>query len=152
MTDTHILVSAIGMGKGLKPGMMPNMGGPGMIPTNIRPQGMNSISPGPNQMGKAQSAIKTNIKSANQIHPYGTDVKEQFNRLSKLRSTQLNKDFLLFSLLYFSSKSSLNKIHTKFEQDSYFKTSWKTRNYYVICLIAFLIGVRSRIIIRKKRF
>lgn len=73
MTDTHTLVSAIGMGKGLK-GIMPPVPGPaGMIPPSIRPQAsMSSVSPsGPNQIGKAPSAIKTNIKSANQIHPYG---------------------------------------------------------------------------------
>lgn len=75
MADTHTLVSAIGMGKGLK-GIMPPVGGPGpagMIPPSIRPQAsMSSVSPsGANQIGKAPSAIKTNIKSANQIHPYG---------------------------------------------------------------------------------
>ncbi|KAJ6637979.1 Mediator of RNA polymerase II transcription subunit 8 [Pseudolycoriella hygida] len=73
MTDTHTLVSAIGMGKGLK-GIMPPVGGPaGMIPPSIRPQAsMSSVSPsGTSQIGKAPSAIKTNIKSANQIHPYG---------------------------------------------------------------------------------
>lgn len=78
MTDTHALVTAVGMGKGLK-GNMPGVGpgGPSaagmMVPPAIRPQTqMSSVSPsGVNQMGKAPSAIKTNIKSANQIHPYG---------------------------------------------------------------------------------
>lgn len=68
------MVSAIGMGKGLK-GIMPSVGPgqAGMIPPSIRPQAsMSSVSPsGANQIGKAPSAIKTNIKSANQIHPYG---------------------------------------------------------------------------------
>lgn len=78
MTDTHALVAAVGMGKNLKVNM-PVGGGPGgvpggmMVPPSIRPPGpMTSVSPSPgNQMGKAPSTIKTNIKSANQIHPYG---------------------------------------------------------------------------------
>lgn len=68
------------MGKGLKGPMTGGPGGPGgpspagmMVPPAIRPQtAMSSVSPsGVNPMGKAPSAIKTNIKSANQIHPYG---------------------------------------------------------------------------------
>lgn len=76
MTDTHALVAAVGMGKGLK-GNMTGPGGPSpagmMVPPAIRGQApMSSVSPsGAGQMGKAPSAIKTNIKSANQIHPYG---------------------------------------------------------------------------------
>lgn len=78
MADTHALVAAVGMGKGLK-GTMPGAGPTGpspagmMVPPAIRPQApMSSVSPsGAGQMGKAPSAIKTNIKSANQIHPYG---------------------------------------------------------------------------------
>lgn len=90
LADTQALVSAVGMGKGLKgpmtgiggmsglssggiggggPGMAPGM----MVPPALRPQApMSSISPsgGVNPMGKAPSAIKTNIKSANSIHPY----------------------------------------------------------------------------------
>ncbi|KAF7996410.1 hypothetical protein HCN44_002042 [Aphidius gifuensis] len=79
--DTHVLVAAVGMGKGLKsdsvqmvqsgnvgpggmmvgrPGSQPGPGGPG-------PMG----NPQMGQMGKAPSAIKTNIKAASQIHPYG---------------------------------------------------------------------------------
>lgn len=72
MADTHALVAAIGIGKGLKtmpgapPGMMVAPVGPG------RP-------PGPSQQaqqigplgGKAPSSIKTNIKSGGTIHPYG---------------------------------------------------------------------------------
>lgn len=72
LNDTHALVAAVGMGKGLV-----NMNTPGgpmpsgmMIPPAIRPSvsipGASSTPP----IGKAPSAIKTNIKSANQIHPY----------------------------------------------------------------------------------
>ncbi|XP_055684957.1 mediator of RNA polymerase II transcription subunit 8 [Lutzomyia longipalpis] len=80
MADTHALVAAVSMGKNLKvnipPGVGPNGPGgpPGMVPHAIRPPaGMAAVSPsgGVGQMGKAPSAIKTNIKSANQIHPYG---------------------------------------------------------------------------------
>ena len=75
MADTHALVIAVGMGKGLKGNMTggpPGSAPPGMmVPPPIRPQ-TSLVSPsGANQMGKAPSAIKTNIKSANQIHPYG---------------------------------------------------------------------------------
>lgn len=78
MTDTQALVAAVGMGKGLKvsmpvpvPGSAP--GGGMMVPPAIRPPApMSSVSPsGVNQLGKAPSAIKTNIKSANQIHSFG---------------------------------------------------------------------------------
>lgn len=66
LSDTHALVAAIGMGKGLVPET-----GASMVPP-VRP----TMSTGPavpataTTMGKAPSAIKTNIKSANQIHPY----------------------------------------------------------------------------------
>lgn len=77
LADTQLLVSAVGMGKGLKGPMTGGgAGGPSpsgmMVPPAIRPQtAMSSVSPsGVNPMGKAPSAIKTNIKSANQIHPY----------------------------------------------------------------------------------
>lgn len=73
LSDTHALVAAVGMGKGLAgmgPGPGPMPGGM-MIPPAIRPSGaITGAPPGP-AMGKAPSAIKTNIKSANQIHPYG---------------------------------------------------------------------------------
>ncbi|XP_065363376.1 mediator of RNA polymerase II transcription subunit 8 [Calliphora vicina] len=76
MADTHALVAAVGMGKGLKltmPMSIPG-GGPGsmMVPPAIRPPApMSSVSPGGvNQLGKAPSAIKTNIKSAMQVHPF----------------------------------------------------------------------------------
>lgn len=116
LADTHALVAAVGMGKGLKnnvpfsclgpdgigavgpagmavgnvgvPGVM-SIGGVGvggiggmpgtgpnglMVPPAIRPQTSLSSAVSPSgvvgQIGKAPSAIKTNIKSANQIHPY----------------------------------------------------------------------------------
>lgn len=62
VSDTHALVAAIGMGKGL----VPDAGPASMVaPVRAMPAG-----PAPAAMGKAPSAIKTNIKSANQIHPY----------------------------------------------------------------------------------
>lgn len=61
LSDTHSLVAAIGMGKGLVPDAGP------MVP--VAPRAM-SAGPTPAAIGKAPSAIKTNIKSANQIHPY----------------------------------------------------------------------------------
>ncbi|XP_034946162.1 mediator of RNA polymerase II transcription subunit 8 [Chelonus insularis] len=72
--DTHALVAAVGMGKGLKSDSVP-----------LVQSGVNSVSSGmmvgrPNNqsgsgsqvstMGKAPSTIKTNIKAASQIHPY----------------------------------------------------------------------------------
>ncbi|CAD7091395.1 unnamed protein product [Hermetia illucens] len=77
MTDTQALVAAVGMGKGLKvtmpvsvPGSAPSGGL--MVPPTIRPPTqMSSVSPsGVNPLGKAPSSIKTNIKSASQIHPF----------------------------------------------------------------------------------
>ena len=68
--DTHMLVAAVGMGKNLKVDMPP-VGGPGgmMVPPNIRPSApMSAVSP--SGVGPFKSQIKTNIKSANQIHPY----------------------------------------------------------------------------------
>ncbi|EDW79754.1 uncharacterized protein Dwil_GK17848 [Drosophila willistoni] len=73
MTDTQLLVAAVGMGKGLK---MTNYG-PMMVPPSIRAPspmggaGAGGMSPGNvQQLGKAPSAVKTNIKSANQVHPF----------------------------------------------------------------------------------
>lgn len=63
VADTNTLVAAISMGKGIKPGIMPGM--PQMMPP--RPTGPQL---NPQAMGRAPSAIKTNIKAANQIHPY----------------------------------------------------------------------------------
>lgn len=61
LVDTHSLVAAIGMGKALIPEAGP------MVPP-VR--ATMSTGPAPTAAGKAPSAIKTNIKSANQIHPY----------------------------------------------------------------------------------
>ncbi|KAK2579793.1 hypothetical protein KPH14_012185 [Odynerus spinipes] len=80
--DTHALVAAVGMGKGLKSDSVP------MVQSNVNPvpnsmmvgrpanqqQSGGQGSLGNTQMGqmnKAPSAIKTNIKAASQIHPYG---------------------------------------------------------------------------------
>ncbi|XP_018325068.1 mediator of RNA polymerase II transcription subunit 8 isoform X2 [Agrilus planipennis] len=82
VADTHLLVAAVGMGKGLKmvnnPNNQTNQGnsmivgsqGPGR-PSG--PPGQSNLPPStqPMTMNKAPSAIKTNIKSATQIHPYG---------------------------------------------------------------------------------
>uniref|UniRef100_A0A1B6BX70 Mediator of RNA polymerase II transcription subunit 8 n=1 Tax=Clastoptera arizonana TaxID=38151 RepID=A0A1B6BX70_9HEMI len=77
VTDTHALVAAVAMGKGLKvmvpQGVQPNVP-QGMMVAPVGPPGgpMNPNQPpqmGP--MGKAPSGIKTNIKAATQIHPYG---------------------------------------------------------------------------------
>ncbi|XP_046428504.1 mediator of RNA polymerase II transcription subunit 8 isoform X1 [Neodiprion virginianus] len=77
--DTHTLVAAIGMGKGLKSDSGPmaqsrvSPGPPGIMAGRSGGQaqaaGQGQIGVG--QMGKAPSAIKTNIKAASQIHPYG---------------------------------------------------------------------------------
>lgn len=68
MADTHALVTAVGTGKGLRPGIPSVMppGGPGMGPRGPTPQ----MGPAAPSLPKAPSAIKTNIKAANQIHPY----------------------------------------------------------------------------------
>lgn len=66
ISDTHALVAAIGMGKGLTPEAGPTS----MVPP-VRPSmPTGPAAPATAAMGKAPSAIKTNIKSANQIHPY----------------------------------------------------------------------------------
>ncbi|XP_060536707.1 mediator of RNA polymerase II transcription subunit 8 [Cylas formicarius] len=81
VSDTHLLVAAVGMGKGLKMGPNPNgqpnptsggmmvapQGRPGAPP----PQGAIPSSTQSMTMNKAPSGIKTNIKSATQLHPYG---------------------------------------------------------------------------------
>lgn len=72
MTDTQALVAAVGIGKGLLKMSIP-MGGQVMLPPGgIRPPSMmSSVSPqGVGHLGKAPSSVKTNIKSANQIHPF----------------------------------------------------------------------------------
>lgn len=70
IADTHALVTAVGTGKGLRPGI------PSIVPQGVAPGMGPSRGPTP-QLGqaapslpKAPSAIKTNIKAANQIHPY----------------------------------------------------------------------------------
>lgn len=62
MNDTNALVAAIGMGKGL----VPDASSASIVPP------VRAMPPvaAPAAIGKAPSAIKTNIKSANQIHPY----------------------------------------------------------------------------------
>uniref|UniRef100_A0A2M4AVN8 Mediator of RNA polymerase II transcription subunit 8 n=1 Tax=Anopheles triannulatus TaxID=58253 RepID=A0A2M4AVN8_9DIPT len=70
MADTQALVAAVGLGNGLTVPVVPNAGV--MIPPAIR-QGspMGTIPPvGAAPMGKIPSGIKTNIKAANQVHPY----------------------------------------------------------------------------------
>lgn len=62
ISDTHALVAAIGMGKALIPEAGP------MVPP--RPSLPSGPAVSTTATGKAPSAIKTNIKSANQIHPY----------------------------------------------------------------------------------
>ncbi|XP_055615653.1 mediator of RNA polymerase II transcription subunit 8 [Toxorhynchites rutilus septentrionalis] len=73
MADTQALVAAVGLGNGLAivgPGGVPNSGI--MIPPAIRQASpMSAVSPsGAGPLGKMPSGIKTNIKSANQVHPY----------------------------------------------------------------------------------
>lgn len=71
IADTHALVTAVGTGKGLRPGMSmvgPGVGAPGMGPARGPAPGQ--LGPAPPTLPKAPSAIKTNIKAANQIHPY----------------------------------------------------------------------------------
>lgn len=63
ISDTHALVAAIGMGKALIPEAGP------MVPP-VRPTMSSGATAPTTATGKAPSAIKTNIKSANQIHPY----------------------------------------------------------------------------------
>lgn len=81
VADTHLLVAAVGMGKGLKMVPGPNGQQQGNAGLMVAPQGRPGGPPGPQgqmpassqamPMAKAPSAIKTNIKSAAQIHPYG---------------------------------------------------------------------------------
>lgn len=67
LSDTHLLVGAVTQGKGLKIDHMP-MGGPMHAPRPTAP--MSGISPGQGGVGPFKSQIKTNIKAANQVHPY----------------------------------------------------------------------------------
>ncbi|KAJ8679401.1 hypothetical protein QAD02_015188 [Eretmocerus hayati] len=76
--DTHLLVYAVGSGKGLKsdsvqmvqPGVSP-VGGSMMVGRPGGPPQAPGQGPLVGPMSKAPSAIKTNIKAASQIHPYG---------------------------------------------------------------------------------
>ncbi|XP_012243093.1 mediator of RNA polymerase II transcription subunit 8 isoform X2 [Bombus vosnesenskii] len=79
--DTHALVAAVGMGKGLKSDSVQMVqSGVNSVPSGMmvgRPgnqqqaPGQGSLgNPSMGQMSKAPSAIKTNIKAASQIHPY----------------------------------------------------------------------------------
>ncbi|XP_029175957.1 mediator of RNA polymerase II transcription subunit 8 isoform X1 [Nylanderia fulva] len=79
--DTHALLAAVGMGKGLKSDSI-QMVQSGVNPVNnsmmVGRPGNQQQTPGQGPMGnpqmgqmnKAPSAIKTNIKAASQIHPY----------------------------------------------------------------------------------
>lgn len=64
LSDTHALVAAIGMGKALIPDTVSSMVPP------VRPTMAAGSPAAGSTVGKAPSGIKTNIKSANQIHPY----------------------------------------------------------------------------------
>jgi len=75
--DTHTLINAVINGKGLKSDVQMVQSGVNSVANNMlvgRLAGQ-SQSPGQGpmvgQMNKAPSAIKTNIKAASQIHPYG---------------------------------------------------------------------------------
>lgn len=67
IADTHLLVAAVGNGKNLKLDHMP-MGGPGIMHAPRPTAPTSGVSPG--SVGPFKSQIKTNIKAANQIHPY----------------------------------------------------------------------------------
>ncbi|XP_014215990.1 mediator of RNA polymerase II transcription subunit 8 isoform X2 [Copidosoma floridanum] len=74
--DTHALINAVCNGKGLKSDVQMVQSGVNPVANNMlvgRLAGQ-SQTPGQGPMGqmsKAPSAIKTNIKAASQIHPYG---------------------------------------------------------------------------------
>lgn len=77
LADTNTLVAAVAMGKGLKvcDGMgqgqlPPNMMGPSGRPVGGGQMPSNQLQQQMGPMGKVPSGIKTNIKSANQMHPY----------------------------------------------------------------------------------
>ncbi|XP_054163638.1 mediator of RNA polymerase II transcription subunit 8-B-like [Oppia nitens] len=65
MTDTSTLLAAITFGKGLKT-MSPPIKGPANAGMSSVPQTQPSQRP----PGKAPATIKTNIKAANNVHPY----------------------------------------------------------------------------------
>lgn len=68
MNDTHLLISAVCLGKGLKTQMKMAAGQPPQMqaPTAVQSQQASSGS----GLGKVPSAIKTNIKAAASAHPY----------------------------------------------------------------------------------
>lgn len=66
LADTHLLVAAVGNGKNLKLDQM--MGGPGIMHAPRPTAPLSGVSPG--AVGPFKSQIKTNIKAANQVHPY----------------------------------------------------------------------------------
>ena len=69
--DTNTLLAAINHGKGLKAAGPP--GGPGSLVSRNSPvpgPAPGSMGPGQQQVSKAPSTIKTNIKAASQVHPY----------------------------------------------------------------------------------
>lgn len=72
MTDTQALVAAVGMGKSLK-GPIAGAGPAGsmMVPPAVRSNAaLPPTTSSGGQITKAAPAIKANIKSANQVHPY----------------------------------------------------------------------------------
>lgn len=74
LADTHTLVAAIAMGKGLKGigqgPVPPNMIGPPGRAVGGAPLPATQIPSQMGPMGKVASGIKTNIKAASQMHPY----------------------------------------------------------------------------------
>ena len=68
--DTNALLAAINHGKGLKTVAGPGPGGPGPMVNRNSPVPGPNVSMGSQQINKAPSTIKTNIKAANQVHPY----------------------------------------------------------------------------------
>uniref|UniRef100_A0A2P2I2C1 Mediator of RNA polymerase II transcription subunit 8 n=2 Tax=Hirondellea gigas TaxID=1518452 RepID=A0A2P2I2C1_9CRUS len=72
INETHTLLAALGTGKGLRPTPITSpMGGAAAL-TPQQQQNANNKRTQQHQtgMGKAPSSIKTNIKAANQTHPY----------------------------------------------------------------------------------
>lgn len=69
--DTHTILAAISLGKGLKPSTAASpKTGPPTGPGTMAAQAPGQPGPRAPGIGKAPSAIKTNIKSASQVNPY----------------------------------------------------------------------------------
>lgn len=69
--DTNTMIAAISLGKGLRPSMMNNTPLISQKPPQPSQQIPPQQQPGPRpNMGKAPSAIRTNIKSASSVNPY----------------------------------------------------------------------------------